>query len=71
MAINVHGGTLDKVALFNRIDDPALLRDLVLKLRSVIYLPGDFICRKVRAARGLGMQSRVISLCFHFSTSQF
>ena len=47
MAIDVHGGTLSKVHLFNKIGDQALIRDLVLKLRSVLYLPGDFICRKV------------------------
>lgn len=47
MAIDVHGGTLAKVHLFNKIADQALIRDLVLKLRSVLYLPGDFICRKV------------------------
>ncbi|XP_034244976.1 cyclic nucleotide-gated cation channel beta-3 [Thrips palmi] len=46
VAIDVHGGTLAKVTLFNKITDPALIRDLVLKLRSVLYLPGDFICRK-------------------------
>lgn len=46
LAIHVHFNTLSKVKLFSDCDK-TLLYDLVLKLKPVLYLPGDYVCKKV------------------------
>ncbi|XP_074644365.1 cyclic nucleotide-gated channel beta-1-like [Tubulanus polymorphus] len=45
LAIHVHFQTLSKVKLFQDCDKN-LLYDMILKLKPVLYLPGDFICKK-------------------------
>ncbi|XP_060568452.1 uncharacterized protein LOC132727059 [Ruditapes philippinarum] len=45
LAIHVHFNTLSKVKLFSDCDK-TLLYDLVLKLKPVLYLPGDYVCKK-------------------------
>ena len=45
LALQIHYRTLSKVKLFQDCDH-GLLKELVVKLRPIIYLPGDYICRK-------------------------
>jgi hypothetical protein len=45
IAIRHHYNTLMKVKLFRNCDS-GLLKDLVVLLKPIIYLPGDFVCRK-------------------------
>ncbi|XP_037068489.1 cyclic nucleotide-gated cation channel beta-3-like [Pollicipes pollicipes] len=50
IALSVHSDTLKKVHLFQNCDE-ALLRDLVLKLKPINYLPGDYVCKKGEVGR--------------------
>ena len=45
LALQIHYRTLSKVKLFQDCDS-GLLKELVVKLRPIIYLPGDYICKK-------------------------
>nr|CAH8875570.1 unnamed protein product [Trichobilharzia regenti] len=45
LAISVHYHTLSKVSLFQNCEK-ALIYDMILKLKPVVFLPMDYICRK-------------------------
>ena len=45
VALDVHFKTISEVKLF-RGCDPCLLKALVTRLRPMLFLPGDYICRK-------------------------
>jgi cyclic nucleotide gated channel alpha 3 len=45
IAIHVHLDTLKRVEIFQNTE-VGFLNELVLKLKPVLYSPGDFICRK-------------------------
>jgi hypothetical protein len=46
LAIHVHFNTLSRVKLFQDCDK-SLLYNLVLKLKPILFLPGEYVCRKV------------------------
>ncbi|ESN90199.1 hypothetical protein HELRODRAFT_90895, partial [Helobdella robusta] len=45
IAINVHLGSLKRVAIFKECEI-GLLVELVLKLKQTVFSPGDYVCRK-------------------------
>nr|XP_027197169.1 cyclic nucleotide-gated cation channel beta-3-like [Dermatophagoides pteronyssinus] len=45
LTLCIHSHTLSRVDLFKNINR-SVLRDLVLKLQPILFLPGDYICRK-------------------------
>lgn len=45
IAINVHLDTLKRVEIFQNTE-AGFLCELVLRLRPVLFSPGDYICRK-------------------------
>ncbi|XP_076810065.1 cyclic nucleotide-gated channel beta-1-like [Clavelina lepadiformis] len=50
LAINVHMDVLSKVEIFKECDRQ-LLYDLLLKLKPILYLPGDYVCKKGEVGR--------------------
>ncbi|VDP66391.1 unnamed protein product [Echinostoma caproni] len=50
LAVNVNLATLKRVTIFKECR-PEFLQDLVLKMRPLIFTPGDFVCRKGEIAR--------------------
>jgi len=52
IAINVHLDTLKRVEIFQNTE-AGFLCELVLRLRPVLFSPGDYICRKGKKERKL------------------
>lgn len=50
IAINVHLDTLKRVEIFQNTE-AGFLCELVLRLRPVLFSPGDYICRKGKNSR--------------------
>ncbi|XP_062297906.1 cyclic nucleotide-gated cation channel beta-3-like [Scomber scombrus] len=45
IAVDINLGTFQKIALFQGCDQQMLV-DMLLRLKSIVYLPGDFVVRK-------------------------
>nr|XP_023648672.1 cyclic nucleotide-gated cation channel beta-3-like [Paramormyrops kingsleyae] len=45
IAVDINLSTFQKIELFKGCDNQMLV-DMLLRLKSVIYLPGDFVCKK-------------------------
>ncbi|XP_053571882.1 cyclic nucleotide-gated cation channel beta-3 [Bombina bombina] len=50
IAIDVNFAIVDKVDLFKGCD-AQMIYDLLLRLKSIVYLPGDFVCKKGEIGR--------------------
>lgn len=50
ITVQVHLATLKQVKVFADVE-PGLLKEIVLKLRSQVYSPGDYICKKGEPGR--------------------
>ncbi|KAK9512136.1 hypothetical protein O3M35_000628 [Rhynocoris fuscipes] len=57
IAINVHLDTLKRVEIFQNTE-AGFLRELVLRLRPVLFSPGDFICRKGEVGKEMYIVNR-------------
>eukprot|EP00079_Xenopus_tropicalis_P036620 XP_017950391.1 PREDICTED: cyclic nucleotide-gated cation channel beta-3 [Xenopus tropicalis] len=50
IAIDVNFAIVDRVDLFKGCDSQ-MIQDLLLRLKSIVYLPGDFVCKKGEIGR--------------------
>lgn len=59
IAINVHLDTLKRVEIFQNTE-AGFLCELVLRLRPVLFSPGDFICRKGKFKFFISLQQHIL-----------
>jgi len=57
IAIHVHLDTLKRVEIFQNTE-AGFLNELVLRLKPVLFSPGDFICRKGEVGREMYIVNR-------------
>ncbi|KAM4704949.1 cyclic nucleotide-gated channel beta-3 [Rhinophrynus dorsalis] len=50
IAVDVNFAIVDKVELFKGCD-AQMIQDLLLRFKSIVYLPGDFVCKKGEIGR--------------------
>lgn len=65
IAINVHLDTLKRVEIFQNTE-AGFLCELVLRLRPVLFSPGDYICRKGKIAKFVVIVLQIDSTLFSF-----
>ena len=64
IAIHVHLDTLKRVEIFQNTE-AGFLNELVLKLKPVLFSPGDYICRKGEVGREMVIYIVYsVKLCF-------
>jgi cyclic nucleotide gated channel alpha 3 len=59
IAIHVHLDTLKRVEIFQNTE-AGFLNELVLRLKPVLYSPGDYICRKGEVGKEMVFNSNLL-----------
>lgn len=65
IAINVHLDTLKRVEIFQNTE-AGFLCELVLRLRPVLFSPGDYICRKGKDVSSVNYFKQLTNLVYFF-----
>lgn len=68
VALNIHFKTISGVKLFHGCN-PGLLKMLVCKLKPIIFLPGDYICKEILAIYPVKVTFQLKCLSLHFTSS--
>ena len=65
VALNIHFKTISGVKLFHGCN-PGLLKMLVCKLKPIIFLPGDYICKECLVISDIFFIYICLKLFLHF-----